>query len=197
MVSPPPSFPSLALREYPLPGCRTTCSWPSPPFPAEPSGSSSEAQAAQYGTLLLHHGSPLYSRRCARVGESLSNESLYSKSGCEAFKTQHSQWQPGLGGHNCQLLSRVPFKGNGQPGTGGQMSQADLASMWSLSPIPILGPAGEKCPVQGGWLPVTSERPHWPADIQKWGHIMGRCSRYPKAVTKGVSVVTFAAPRSG
>ena len=41
MVSPPPGLPILGL-EGPPPGCRTTFPWPSPLFPAETSGSSSE-----------------------------------------------------------------------------------------------------------------------------------------------------------
>lgn len=52
-------------------------------------------------------------------------------------------------------------------------------------------------PYPGDWLPVSSEGPHWPLQVQKWRHIMGRRSRHPKAVAKAASVVTFAAPRPG
>lgn len=52
-------------------------------------------------------------------------------------------------------------------------------------------------PYPGDWLPVSSEGPHWPLQVQKWRHIMGRRSRHPKAVAKAAFVVTFAAPRPG
>lgn len=71
MVSPPPGLPILGLEGAP-PGCRTTFPWPSLLFPAETEWELQRAQEAQEGTLLLHCSSPLYSRHCARAGESLS-----------------------------------------------------------------------------------------------------------------------------
>lgn len=56
----------------------------------------------------------------------------------------------------CQLLSRVPFKGTGRPGTGGRCPKLTWRPVWSLSPIPNLGLVGEKCPVQGAGSQLLS-----------------------------------------
>lgn len=37
----------------------------------------------------------------------------------------------------------------------------------------------------------------WLLDMQKWRDILRKCSRHPKAVVKGASAVTLAAPRPG
>lgn len=59
--SPPPGLPVPGLEGHP-PGCRTTFPSPSLLFPAELSLSLS-SPGSHDGTLLLHHGGPLYSRR--------------------------------------------------------------------------------------------------------------------------------------
>lgn len=88
MVSPPPGLPVLGLEGVP-PGCRTIFPWPGLAFPAEPSGSSSPGSPRWKAIITARQ--PFIFQACARAGESLSNDSLYSESGCEALKTQHSQ----------------------------------------------------------------------------------------------------------
>lgn len=90
VVSPPPGLPVPGLEGHP-PGRRTTFPSPSLLFPAELSLGLSEPRQPTmelyyYTTVALYiPGAELW------VGESLSNDSLHSKSGCEALKTQHSQ----------------------------------------------------------------------------------------------------------
>lgn len=90
LVSAPPGLPVPGLEGRP-PGCRTTFPWPNLQFPAELSLSLSEPRQPgmelyYYTTAALYiPGAELW------VGESLSNDSLHSKAGCEALKTQHSQ----------------------------------------------------------------------------------------------------------
>lgn len=128
MVSPPPVLPVLGL-EGASQGQNHLSLAKSAVFPAELSQSSSAPRQPKM-ELYYYIAAALYILGTVlRVGESLSNDSLYSKSGCEALKTQHSQEQPELGGQN-RKLSSVSFKDTGWPGIWGQMPQLDLACVW-------------------------------------------------------------------
>lgn len=133
MVSPPPDLPVLGLEGAPQ-GQNHLSLAKSAVFPAELSRSFSEPRQPKM-ELYYYTAAALYIPGTVLwVGESLSNDSLYSKSGCEALKTQHSQKQPELGRQN-HKLSSVLFKETGQPGIWGEMPQLDLASVWSLCPL--------------------------------------------------------------
>lgn len=150
MVSPLPGLPVVGPEGAPQ-GQNHLSLAKSAVFPAELSGSFGEPRQPNV-ELYYYIAAALYVPDTAlRVGESLSNDSLYSKSGCEALKTQHSQERPELGGQSRQLSS-VSFKETGWPGIWGQMPRLDLASVWSLCLAPTQSPAHEECSAQGGWL---------------------------------------------
>lgn len=88
----PSTRPPVLGHEATLPpGCRTTFPSPSLLFPAEQSWSFSEPRQPKM-ELYYYITAALYTPSTVLwVGESLSNDSLHSKSGCEALKTQLSQ----------------------------------------------------------------------------------------------------------